>query len=54
MTETTQIDLDKVRAYLATSYRLGHTEQDIVLNIGERSERLVSFPLQAAPIAAPF
>jgi hypothetical protein len=42
MTETTQIHCDKVRAYLATNYRLGHTAQDIVLNIGKRSERLAA------------
>jgi len=40
MAETTQIQPDKVRAYLATDYRLGHTDQGIVLNIGQRSERL--------------
>jgi hypothetical protein len=40
MDETTQIQPGKVRAYLATDYRLGHTDQDIVLNIGQRSERL--------------
>ena len=40
MSETTQIHPDKVRAYLATDYRLGHTEHDIILNIGVRSERL--------------
>ena len=42
MSETTQIHPDKVRAYLATDYRLGHTDQDIVLNIGKRSERLAA------------
>jgi hypothetical protein len=42
MSETTQIHPDKVRAYLATDYRLGHTVQDIVLNIGRRSERLAA------------
>ena len=42
MAETTQIHPDKVRAYLATDYRLGHTDQDIVLNIGQRSERLAA------------
>jgi hypothetical protein len=42
MSETTQIHPDKVRAYLATDYRLGHTSQDIVLNIGKRSERLAA------------
>ena len=40
MAETTQIHPDKVRAYLATDYRLGHTSQDIILTIGQRSERL--------------
>ena len=40
MAETTQIHPDKVRAYLATDYRLGHKAQDIVLTIGQRSERL--------------
>ena len=40
MAETTQIHPDKVRAYLATDYRLGHTAQDIVLSIGQRSDRL--------------
>jgi hypothetical protein len=40
MSETTLIHPDKVRAYLATDYRIGHTSQDIVLTIGQRSERL--------------
>jgi hypothetical protein len=42
MPEKTQIHPDKVKAYLATDYRLGHSDQDIVLNIGTRSGRLVS------------
>jgi hypothetical protein len=42
MSETTQIHPDKVLAYLATEYRLGHTEHDIILNIGVRSERLAA------------
>ena len=42
LSETTQIDLDKVRAYLATDYRLGHTVQDIVLNVGQHSVRLAA------------
>ena len=42
MAETTQIQPDKVRAYLATDYRLGHAAQDIVLTIGQRSERLAA------------
>ena len=40
MSETTQIHPDKVRAYLATDYRIGHTSLDIILTIGQRSERL--------------
>ena len=36
----TQIADDKVRAYLATDYRLGHNEHSIVLRIGQRSDRL--------------
>jgi len=40
MLETTQIHADKVRAYLATDYRLGQTEQEIVLTIGQHSPRL--------------
>ena len=42
MSETTQIHPDKVRAYLATDYRIGHTDQDIVLNIGKRSDPLAA------------
>ena len=42
MSATTQIHPDKVRAYLATDYRLGHTAQDIVLTIGQRSDRLAA------------
>ena len=44
MADTTQIQPDKVRAYLATDYRLGHTAQDIVLTIGQRSDRLAACP----------
>jgi hypothetical protein len=40
MTAGTQIHPDKVRAYLATDYRIGHTSQDIVLTIGKHSKRL--------------
>ena len=36
----TSIAADKVRAYRATDYRLGHTTQDIVLAPGLRSDRL--------------
>jgi hypothetical protein len=36
----TFIDPDKVRAYLATDYRIGHTDLAIVLNVGKRSDRL--------------
>ena len=42
MSETTLIHPDKVRAYLATDYRLGHTDQDIVLTIGKHSGRLAA------------
>ena len=42
MSETTQIHPDKVRANLATAYRLGHTEHGIILNIGVLSERLAA------------
>jgi len=42
MPKTTQIHPDKVRAYLATDYRLGHTNQDVVLTIGKYSERLAA------------
>ena len=41
MSETT-ITADKVRAYRATDYRLGHTTQDIVLAPGLRSGRLAA------------
>jgi hypothetical protein len=40
MSEKTQINQEKVRAYLSTDYRLGHTDNDIILTIGRRSERL--------------
>jgi len=43
MTAVTQIHPDKIRAYLATDYRIGHTSKDIVLTIGKRSERLAEF-----------
>lgn len=42
MTQKTQIHPDKVRAYQATDYRLGHTSQDIILTVGQRSERLIT------------
>ncbi len=50
MAETTQIQPEKVRAYLATDYRLGHTPHDIVLTIGQRSERCSMY--RTAPSAA--
>ena len=37
----TQISADKIRAYEATDYRLGHTKDDIILNIGKASPRLI-------------
>ena len=38
----TSIAADKVRAYRATDYRLGHTTHDIVLAPGLRSSRLAT------------
>ena len=37
-----KIALEKIRAYRATDYRLGHTDKDIVLTIGQRSERVAA------------
>jgi hypothetical protein len=42
MSKKTQIHPDKLRAYEATDYRLGHTDQDIVLTIRKHSERLAT------------
>ena len=42
MLDATQIHQDKIRAFMATDYRLGHTDQDIVLNIGKHSEPLAA------------
>ena len=42
MSETTQIHPDKVRAYMATDFRIGHTDQDIVLTIGKHSEHIAA------------
>lgn len=36
----TSIHPEKLRAYLATDYRLGHTDQAIVLTVGQRNTRL--------------
>ena len=35
-----KIALEKIRAYRATDYRLGHTDKDIVLAVGLRSCQL--------------
>jgi hypothetical protein len=40
MPASTHIQSAKIQAYEATDYRLGHTKQDIVLNIGQQSSRL--------------
>jgi hypothetical protein len=40
MTDATQIHPDKLRAFRNTSYRLGHTEHDIVLKVEQYSPRL--------------
>jgi Protein of unknown function (DUF3293) len=51
----TQIATDKIRAYNATSYRIGHTDQDIVLTIGQPSSRLASlFKVNGVDCAAFF
>lgn len=42
MTAATRVQPDKVRAYLATDYRISHTARDIVLTIGQRSKRLAA------------
>ena len=42
MAAVTQIHPEKVRAYLATDYRIGHISQDIVLTIGQRSDGLAA------------
>jgi len=52
MSATTQIHPDKVRAVLATSYRIGHTAQDIVLTIGQRSDRLAALFASTSPLQA--
>lgn len=38
---TTKISADKIRAYEATDYRLGHSNDDIILNIGKYEPRLL-------------
>jgi hypothetical protein len=40
VSETTLIQADKVRAYLATDYCMGHAEADTVLRVGVRSPGL--------------
>ncbi len=42
MSETTLIHPDKVRAYLATDYRMGHAEADTVLRVGAQSRGLAA------------
>lgn len=37
-----QIAAEKIRAYRATDYRLGHTDKDIVIAVGLRSCRLAA------------
>jgi len=49
----TNIAAEKVRAYRATDYRLGHTTQDIVLAPGLRSDRLAElFASKSVPCGA--
>jgi hypothetical protein len=38
---TTQVSSDKIRAYTATSYRLGHSDTDIILKIGTLSPQVL-------------
>jgi hypothetical protein len=40
VSETTLIQPDKIRAYIATDYRLGHAEADTVLRVGVQSPGL--------------
>jgi len=40
MNENTHVHPDKVKAYLATDYRIDHSPQVVVLSIGYRSEPL--------------
>ena len=54
MAETTQIHPDKVRAFLATDYRLGHTPQDIVLTIGQFSDRLAALFISSSVACGAF
>jgi len=42
MPEATQIQPEKVQAYLATGYRLGISGHDVMLRIGQHSDRLAS------------
>lgn len=37
----TKISADKIRAYEATDYRIGHSNEDIILNIGKYEPRLL-------------
>ena len=40
MTDATQIHPNKLRAFRNTSYRLGHTEHDLVVKVEQYSPRL--------------
>ncbi|MCX5765118.1 MAG: hypothetical protein NTU67_10940 [Gemmatimonadetes bacterium] len=42
MPDRSNIDPNKLRAYLATSYRIGTGPNEIVLNVGQRSAALAS------------
>ena len=53
MSETTQIHPEKVRAYLATDYRLGHSNQDIVVTIGKHSEHLATLFADSGVVIPP-
>jgi len=52
--EATQIHRSKFRAFQATGRWLGHTCQDIVLSIGERSDRLAALLSESAVACGAF
>jgi hypothetical protein len=43
LAQSTKIHPEKVRAYLATEYRIGPASREIILTIGKRSELLAEF-----------
>lgn len=49
-----RVDKDRIEAYLATSYRLGHNDQDIVFNIGRFSQPLADLLLSHQVVSGVF